>query len=106
MILKNNFNTDNPDEYRKREEVSRNVLRFDHKREQHLLPQFFSKVASVYAQKLLPEDNEDSFIDRLKTRDYHYKNAKLQRGIRTLKEIAHFVRCIPVHVFEQEMTLP
>jgi len=62
----------------------------------HLLPLFVSKIASQDQNVLLPEESDDAFLDQLEKWDWSKKEAPLARGIRTLKEVAHFVRCIPI----------
>lgn len=45
---------------------------------------------------LLPEEKDDEFLENLEQWDWYKKNANLERGIRTLKEVAHFVRSIGI----------
>ena len=42
----------------------------------------------------MAEENDDEFLDQLENADWYKKNSVLARGIRTMKEVAHFVRCI------------
>ena len=61
----------------------------------HILPQYVSKVASADTL-LLAEENDDEFLDQLENCDWYKKRAALARGTRTLREVAHFVRCVQI----------
>jgi hypothetical protein len=53
-----------------------------------------SRIYSPDNASLVEEENEDILIDQIHQQDpVKTKTAKLRRGIRTLREIAHFVRC-------------
>jgi|LakMenEpi03Oct11_1017367.scaffolds.fasta_scaffold28099_1 hypothetical protein len=54
---------------------------------------FVSKVPSPAVLQLEEEEKDESFFNQVKEDDKTGKTAILKRGIRTLKEIAHFVRC-------------
>ena len=68
----------------------------DFAKQRHLLPQFVSKIASQDQNLLLPEEKDDEFLQQLEHWDWYKKKAQLARGVRTLKETAHFVRCIHI----------
>ena len=55
-----------------------------------------SKIASQDQNILLAEEKDDEFLEQLEQWDWFKKNAALARGIRTLKEVAHFVRSIAI----------
>ena len=62
----------------------------------HIFPQFISKIASQDQNILLPEEPNDVFLDQLEHYDWYKKKSDLARGIRTLKEVAHYIRCIQI----------
>ena len=55
-----------------------------------------TKIAPQDQNLLLPEERDDEFLHQLEQMDWFKKNSQLARGIRTLKEVAHFVRSIPI----------
>lgn len=70
-----------------------NISAFDQTGKRYLLTQFTSKIASPDNEQLLEELADDTLINQIKKEDPTKINtAKLRRGIRTLKEIAHFIR--------------
>lgn len=89
-------------------------------KDQHLAPSFISRMASPDTELFTHEIHDEIFLRAVihkneenkrlgpwvQTRNYlemPYK-ARLARGIRTLKEVAHFVRCIPF--FDEERYKP
>lgn len=68
----------------------------------HLYPQFLSRVASPDANNYDPVDQEDDFLQRLERNDLYGKRGQMKRGIRTLREVAHFVRSIPIKKYFQK----
>lgn len=36
------------------------------------------------------------FLDQLERFDWYKKKSELARGIRTLKEVAHYIRCVQI----------
>jgi len=59
--------------------------------------QYMSKIASQDQNILLPEEKDDEFLEQLEKWDWFKKEAQLSRGIRTLREVAHFVRSISLY---------
>ena len=68
----------------------------DFARNWHIYPQFISKIASQDQNILLPMEPDDVFLDQLEHYDWYKKKSDLARGIRTLKEVAHYIRCIQI----------
>jgi phosphopantetheine adenylyltransferase len=64
---------------------------FDHCERKHLLPTFITKLASIDSNILEAFKDENYLLKAISERS----TLTLIRGIRTLTEIAHFVRCIP-----------
>lgn len=64
----------------------------DQTKRRHILPSFLSKIASLDTNSLAAQVEENYL---LKSLDQDYSEQQLRRGIRTLNEIAHFVRCVP-----------
>lgn len=57
----------------------------------HLLPFYLTKLATPDQNNLEPEQGENFLLKSVQG-----SVLKLKRGIRTLGESAHFVRCIPL----------
>jgi hypothetical protein len=64
----------------------------DHVKRRHLLPTFLSKLASLDVNNLTASQHENYLLRSL---DPDYSSLLIKRGVRTLHEVAHFVRCIP-----------
>lgn len=45
----------------------------------------------------MPDEPNDVFLDQLERCDWYKKQSNLVRGTRTLREVAHFVRCIQIN---------
>ena len=48
------------------------------------------------------EEPSDVFLNQLESKDWDRKKSNLARGVRTLKEVAHYIRCIKVADFHDE----
>ena len=92
IISQNNF----PEED-KREKNLLEITVLDYTKRSHLLTQYLSKVASPDSNNFTAVDKDDGFITQFESNDFHDTKGQLKRGIRTLKEVAHFVRCIPLN---------
>ena len=84
------------EEMKRREQSVLDIIVSDHTRKKHLLTEFISQVASKDGENLVPLEKDDEFLDQIQFADFYNSNGQLRRGIRTLKEVAHFVRCIPM----------
>jgi hypothetical protein len=68
-----------------------NILKKDHCNRLHLLCSYIGKISTPDANNLIAQDDEN-FLRKAVT---NVSSLKLKKGIRTLQEIAHFIRCIP-----------
>jgi hypothetical protein len=64
----------------------------DHVKRRHLLPTFISKLASYDSNNLTAEVEENYLMNSI---NEDTSVQKIKPGIRTLAEVAHFVRSIP-----------
>ena len=76
QVLARNFNTDYALEDRRFDQV----YYFDQYKQKHILPFFISKITPPDSNSVLQGNNSEF---------------QSQRGIRTMSEVANFVRCIP-----------
>ncbi len=70
----------------------------DHAKRKHLLTTYISKIASYDINNLIPQIDENYLVRSI---EENYSSMQLRRGIRTLDEVAHFVRCIPLSKEEE-----
>ena len=85
-----------PEAESRRSNGAKKITLDDFANDSHILMQYMSKIASQDQNILLPEEHDDEFLEQLEYWDWFKKKAKLDRGIRTLQEVAHFVRSIPI----------
>ncbi len=76
MIIEKNF-PDGSDDYYKKDRLFDDLYYTDQYKHKHLLTLFLSQIT--------PPD----------TTSIEFDDGELRRGIRTLGEVAHYVRCIP-----------
>lgn len=98
-LVKQNFDVKSAplDEMKRREQNVLEILVSDHTRKKHLMTELLSQVASKDGENLVALEKDDEFLNQIQFADFYSTSGQqLRRGIRTLKEVAHFVRCIPM----------